>query len=89
MCLVGRIENREREMKTTLMFVYSPHPDLDQIIEYIIILIYYIYNVLYIEASSYEDANFLRKREKLFRCTKSYMIHIQNSTYKNYMQNHI
>ena len=37
---------------------------------------------IYIYISSNENANFLRECDELFRCTKSYMIHIQKSTYK-------
>ena len=34
-----------------------------------------IYIYIYIERGSNENVNFLREREKFFRCTKSYMIH--------------
>ena len=49
----------------------------------------YIYIQREREAGLYENANFLRERDELFRCTKSYMIHIQKSIYKNHVQNHI
>ena len=51
--------------------------------------IFYNFIIILQEAGSYENANFLRERDELFRCTKSYMIHIQKSMYKNHVQNHI
>ena len=63
-------------------FTFTHHLVANHII-YIHIYIYiYIYREREREAGSYENANNLRKQEKLFRYTKSYMIH------KN-VQNHI
>ena len=51
--------------------------------------IYPIYIEREREAGSYKNANYLRECNELFRCTKSYMIHIQKSIFKNHVQKHI